>query len=160
MELFKDETLAIRTPEKPAVKGHVQIEAAKDITRMDKEDFAELMSAGSFSSNVLFEALGAHGTNILITEENGLRVDVLARTEGDGLNFQWEPQKLSPEDMDAVAAKIKDNCDYIGQEKKPTAAPVQEKQQPPETISVPDDKKTEGGKRSKNYLVRQLERIP
>ncbi len=159
MEIFKDQLLTVSTPEKPAVKGHVQVVAPMAMNEFTKDDFAELLSAGSFSSNVLFEALGAQGTNILITEGEGVRVDVLARTEGDGVEFQWEPQQVSPEDMESIATKIKDKCDYIGQEGKPKPEVVEIKKTP-DTITVSEEEQKEAGKRSKNYLVRQLERIP
>lgn len=161
MALYHDATVSIDVPQKPATKGHLAVAfAPRDFASGSAEDFAELLSAASFCSNALFEALGAHGTNIIVTEDaQGVRADVLARMEGDGIDLRWTPMQLLPQEMDDLAARVKDRCDYIGAEKKPAKKPVAPRPSAESMEAEPAD--DEGpGKRAKNYLVRQLERIP
>jgi hypothetical protein len=65
--------------------------------------------------------LGAHGTNIFIT--NGVSagqtiahfaINVIPRKEGDNINLQWKPKQLSEEEMSTVELKIKENTRNIG----------------------------------------------
>ena len=58
----------------------------------------------SYGTTALFELLGAQGTNIILNEsEEQLCIDVVARSENDGLNFLWEPKQGDPNELKDVA---------------------------------------------------------
>ncbi len=161
--LYEDKIIKVELPQTPAAKGHLVItSSAAKFDLLDPDSAAHVLSAASFSSNLIFEAAHAHGTNIILTDLDGVRCDVVARTEGDGINFDWTPLQLPPDELDKISDKIKDKCDYIGV--KEEKAPKIDKD------SKEDDKKSQGKKvisgnaddwvKEKNYLLRQLDRIP
>lgn len=156
IELYKDVVVEMFSPEKPATKGHVRLAA---IDNLSPEDFAHVLSAASFASNALFEQLGAHGSNILLSDIGGVHADVLLRTEGDEVGLHWTPTPGDQQELEEVAAKIKDRCDYI--DVKQSDRPIVRKEQKP----MPQQDEEEEGQESSekkvtNYLLKKLDRIP
>ena len=108
----------------------------------------------SYAATAIFEGLGAEGTNIIISngKDSSQRyphivLDVLPRKTNDGLDFKWEPKKITPEDMDTIKDKIKDKADVINyKEDKPKAES--------------DEKSSASILNEDNYIVRHLRRIP
>ena len=133
-----------------ASKGHVQI-YPKDITdsadHMPEDIFEYMMMAANYCSAVLFELLGAHGTNLIMTEGPNFHISIIERMQNDGLNFQWQPEKGDDADLEQSAKAIKDAI-IVG-EAKPAVGIVQE---------APIEITEEEGK--KNYLLQSLERLP
>ena len=97
---------------------------------------------------------------------------MLARTEQDGLDVMWKPKSFTPQELDEIAAKIKDKCDYIdapgkevqSKEKKDAATPSAPKQENRQEGGQQEEalyrKPKEGWTAQKNYLLKQLERLP
>lgn len=170
LELYKDDTVTIATPELPAKTGHLTVKSAQQsIDGMSEDDFAHLCSAALFSSNALFEQGGAEGTNIIIDDLGSLKAHVITRTNDDKLKLQWEAKPADQQALDEAAAKIKDKCDYIDvqppeEERPPTSettsqdpAPSQERE---EADDAPDGKEEEKNDRVRNYLLDKLDRLP
>ncbi|HJX05387.1 MAG TPA: HIT family protein [Candidatus Nanoarchaeia archaeon] len=159
---YEDDNLIAILPAKPAVPGHIKIMPKQHFTKLEElsDELVEgLFFLANFSSASVFEALQAHGTNIILNEgDNHLVIDVIPRKEGDNLNFSWKPKELSPEEMDEIHNRINDKAFVIGKEKKeeeakpvPELKPFEEKKE--EVIKIPKEDRI-------NYLIKQLLRIP
>lgn len=184
--LYKDSFFELLAPEKPLVKGHARFKAG-GLKDLSPNIFSFLLSSSSVVSSLLFEASGAHGTNIVARlSDDSFLIDVLARSDSDGVNLLWDPLPLSPQELDDIAKKIKDECDLIGVEKPKESSPsgpepVVIKSDSPSlssSSSSPDSSSDSGSsskpssdsssqsssddywRREKNYLLRQLDRIP
>ncbi|MBW2982896.1 hypothetical protein KY327_01175 [Candidatus Woesearchaeota archaeon] len=161
LELYKDGTVTITTPELPAKKGHLTVKSAKQsMDELSEDDFAHLCSAALFSSNALFELGGAEGTNIIIDDLGSLKAHVITRTNDDKLKLQWDAKPADQQALDEASSKIKDKCDYIDAEpaekeaSTPAETPVREK----EPDKEPEE--DEGSDRVRNYLLDKLDRLP
>jgi histidine triad (HIT) family protein len=189
MIAYEDDNLIVVLPSKPATLGHIKIMPKNHFTRLDElsdELVEELFFLANFSSSAVFEALKAHGTNIILTEsDNHLAVDIIPRKDGDGLNFLWKGKQLSVTEMDEAYLKIKDKAFTVGkQEKKEEPkmmleAPRTMKIETPIQSFAPapvDAKKLDAKSDSKeeakeevlkipkedktNYLIKHLQKIP
>jgi len=159
--VYEDDNLVAILPTKPAVPGHVKIMPKQHYTKLEEmsdELVEELFFLSNFASSSAFEAMRAHGTNIIMNEsDNHLTVDVIPRKEGDGMNFLWKPKQMTPEELDSIHSKIKDKAFVIGnkenkkEEEKPVVLLPEDKKE--EVIQIPKEDKT-------NYLIKQLTKIP
>jgi|FLOH01.1.fsa_nt_gi diadenosine tetraphosphate (Ap4A) HIT family hydrolase len=150
--LYEDEIGRAFFPENAAAKGHIIVEPIKKIDSIENISEAELehlFYLANYTATVLFETLGAQGTNIITEEENGFKINIIARKQDDGLDFQWEPKQLSQGDLESVTSSISGKM-VIGQREEFKQTPVIEDQ--PEDRSMNDDEE--------NYLLKQLDRIP
>ncbi|MFH1642726.1 MAG: HIT domain-containing protein [Nanoarchaeota archaeon] len=106
-------------------------------------------------SVAIFESLAAPGTNIFIT--NGIAADqkvahfminIVPRSENDGINLQWQPRQLNEEEMSTIELKLKEESAHIGgfQDSKPIEKIRHNTIEP---ITGED-----------NYLLKSLRRIP
>ncbi len=159
--LYEDPIITIRLSEKPAAKGHIEVLPQKECTKLsdlsDKE-IEHLFYGASYSASMVFEGLGAHGTNILVNENNEqLCVHVVPRVEGDGLNFLWQPKPAAPEELKEVAKKIKDVLDYdLWVEQNPEKAKAAQNKGKQKPVGELKD----GGDGKVNYLLKSLRRTP
>lgn len=152
-----DKLLAFLNPT-PACIGHVTIVPKKHFPIIENvPDFvvADMFKIANKISSVIFESLGAQGTNIIVNNgvEAGQKkphvsVDVLPRREKDNLDFQWKPKQLTEEEMSTVELKIKEATKNIGDFEKEKAEPVKL------------DKKPEKISGQESLLIKQLERLP
>lgn len=158
--LFEDEHLAILLAPKPSVAGHVLIAPKQHAAILEQvPDFVigKLFDKANKVSIAVFEALGAEGTNILVSNgiaagqtSNHCIVNVLPRRENDGLDFAWKTKQLSEEEMSTVELKLKDETKNIG---------VFEKEKPkPKELPKPQEVKQDDAE--VNYLIKQLQRVP
>lgn len=164
--LYEDNVSLVMLPKESAVLGDIYVFPKQHAPFF--EDVPDIvaqhcMFLANHAASAIFESLGAHGTNIIV--RNGpqaggrpphLAIEVISRKQDDGINLQWTPQSLTPEEMDDVAKKIRDKSDVLAAEK------VHGK---PEKIEVKEQKgeKKEGSgsiEGEDNYWVRDLRRIP
>ncbi|MBW2991053.1 HIT family protein [Candidatus Woesearchaeota archaeon] len=157
--VYEDDTLIAVLPSKPAAVGHIRIMPKQHFSKLEELDddlVQDLFFLANFSSASVFEALQAHGTNIILNEsDNHLAIDIIPRKENDGLDFTWKPKQLTPEEMDETYNKIKDKAFVVGkaeQEPKPAETPAEAVKEE-EIIKIPEEEKT-------NYLIKHLEKIP
>jgi hypothetical protein len=159
--LFSDSVLKINLPEKPFCKGHIQVKfnSQKKFEDRDDKEIEEMFFSGSYSASALFELLGAHGTNIILTEFDNeeTKLDVLSRFEGDKLNFTWTPIAITPLEIADTAKSIKDNIDMI---KWQIEHPEEGKKEYAieKKIEEIKEKKTDSGEVKVNYLLKSLNR--
>lgn len=116
--IYQDERVLCTIPDQASAKGQINIYSKaeeKSMEKLSQEDAAHLFQIASLASRVVFEALKAHGTNILLMSgevddnpEGKLVVQVLPRWQNDALQgLAWEPKKPSY-NQDEVVSKIKD----------------------------------------------------
>lgn len=189
MIVYEDDNLIVVLPSKPAILGHIKIMPKNHFTKLEElsdELVEELFFLANFSSSAVFEALKAHGTNIILTESDShMAVDIIPRKEGDGLNFLWKGKQLSVVDMDESYSKIKDNDFTLGKQDKDEelkvmpGAPISMKVEAPIQKFPPAPKETKkldaasGSKEEAkedvlkipkedktNYLIKHLQKIP
>ncbi len=153
--IYEDNLAIAFLVEKPAAKGHVAIlpkKPAKFVEDISIEDLQHLFYLSSFTATTLFESLGAQGTNILASEDDGFRIDVIARMQEDGLNFQWQPKQMSSGDLDAMTSGISSNIIFKDEEAEGPA------KHPPAQADQVDD--ISAGSEEENMMIKHLERIP
>ena len=166
--LYADSIMSISLSSNPMTKGHVEVRPvskAKSIQDLPDDEVVHLFFGASYAASALFELIGAQGTNMILNEsENQLCIHVLARFENDGLNFLWQPNKASPEELSSTASSIKDKIDYVLWAKDHPEEAKKSKEGPKlskgatQTIKVEVDEKT--GDEKTNYLLKSLRRIP
>ncbi len=155
--LFSSENVAVMLHPEPAAIGHMIVVPRKHYAIIEQvPDFVmgEMMTVSNKSLMALFESIRAEGTNIII--QNGVgagqkyphcMMEIIPRTQNDGLNLQWKPTQLDPQVMDQAEAQIKEKAKVIGEFEKP-----QEKKQKIE--------KVEEAKPEDDYLIKHFERLP
>jgi diadenosine tetraphosphate (Ap4A) HIT family hydrolase len=157
--MFEDDDIIIYLPEKPAANGHLKVFTKKQydcLEDVEEEVSEEMFYAASYAATALFEMFGGQvGTNIICNNALFMNkrptMDVLARREKDGLDFQWKPKQMKPEDMDSVSKKIKDKADLIG---------VKVEKKEPENLDESTAEKIEAKPDEEDYTVSSLTRIP
>ena len=107
-------------------------------------------------STIIFEALQAQGTNIII--QNGIAagqkqphalINIIPRRKGDNLNFLRRPKQLNEEEMSTIELKLNEETQKVGEFEKEKEKPIEEKKT--EEVDVNE---------KENYMIKQLERIP
>ena len=135
MVIYEDEKVRAIIPNNASAKGQVTLYSKKEsqyIEKLSQEDSAYLFFTASMVSKVVFEAVKAQGTNILLmsgeSDDNpsgALAIHILPRWQDDGLQgLIWEPKRPSY-NLDDVASKIKDkawNVKFEGKIKKEITA--------------------------------------
>jgi histidine triad (HIT) family protein len=156
--IYEDAAVMAIMSDEPTIFGHLLVFPKNHHATLEEVDdkvVAQMFYVASYAATAIFEGLGAEGTNIIISngKDSSQRyshivLDVLPRKTNDGLDFKWEPKKLTPEDMDGAMEKIKDKADemdYQGEDKPKVSG---EKKTAPSSLD------------EDNYIVRHLRRIP
>lgn len=156
--VFEDDDAAIMLHPSPAMPGHVIALPKQHFTILEQTPdtiVRKLAALANKASTALVNVLGATGTNVIV--ENGtaaeqqvphISVNIIPRVDGDGLNFQWNPKKISDEQMSLIELQMKENTKSLGVE--------EEKKEP---LNIDDAKKAEPVKND-DYRVKQLKRRP
>ncbi|MFH1771121.1 MAG: HIT family protein [archaeon] len=149
--LYEDRMAVAVLPKKAVTKGHIIIFPKKEtrvIDELSEDESEHLFYLASYTATVLFETLGAHGTNMITHEGEEFYIEVIARNENDGLNLQWEPSQVSSEELEEATKSISSRM--ILEEKV-------EADNPPKIPDQPEDKMSDD---ENNYMIKQLTRIP
>lgn len=157
--VYEDETAAVMLHKSPAMPGHLLVVPKEHFTIMEQTPDSvvrKLAALSNKASTALVQVLGAAGANLIIENGTGaeqqiphLSLNIIPRVNGDGINFQWQPKKLSEEQMGLAELQLKEQTKSIG---------VEPEKREPVTL---DDAKPKGEAVQKSsYLTRQLKRIP
>ena len=153
-----DEAIVARSPE-PCSPGHVLIVPKEHFTILEQiPDFitGHLFSIANRMSTAIFERMKVHGTNVIA--QNGVAagqkiahfaINVIPRSENDGLGFNWQPIQISDEDLSTTELQLKEESKKIGDFQKEKKEPIKL-----------DDKKETIKSNAEDYKLRQLRRIP
>lgn len=120
-KVFENENFTAFLKSTPAVGGHIVLSPKKHFTileQMPDDLCGEMFSISNTLSSILFEVIGAEGTNIIINNGINQKVphvsaNILPRKEGDNLNVEWKPKQLDKEEMGVVELKLKEACKGI-----------------------------------------------
>ncbi len=141
--IYEDEECVAYLHATPASPGHVVITPKEKYTVI--EELPELLCGHLFvvanrMAGVLFETLGAHGTNLLIQngtaagqKEAQVQLHVIPRKENDGLNFLWKPTE-DKEKAEVAMIKLNECSTKIvlkDDKKKEVMSDVQEQSETP-----------------------------
>jgi diadenosine tetraphosphate (Ap4A) HIT family hydrolase len=133
-----------------ATLGHIKVFPKKEVKKVQDLDDAtleHLFLIASYAATVVFETLGAEGTNIVAhSNKDSFYIDVLPRKMNDGLGIRAEPKAIPEAEVEDAKNRIKDKADYIGVEQKDAA---------PEQISKETKEQDES-----SYMVKHLDRSP
>src|SRR3989338_11354367 len=156
--LYDDGAVVVLLDEHPAAAGQSIVTMRRHFSIIEQVPDAlvgTLFSVANKVSTATFEALGAQGTNLLVS--NGIAagqeaahalITVVPRMQGDGLLPKWKPKQLSEEEMSTVELMLKEQTKHIGAFEEGENEPVN-LDAPPKQLEKEDD-----------YLLRQLRRIP
>ena len=156
--LYEDSSVFVMHAPAPAAAGHCLVipkEHFPIIEQVPDYIVGDVFKAANTVSQVIFDAVGAHGTNIILEngpaagqKESHVIVHVVPRAEGDGMPLTWTPQKLSEEEMSTVQLQLQELAKDIGEfEKKEKSKPIETEKKPEK---IDED----------SYLVKRLQRIP
>lgn len=94
----------------PATKGHVRVMPTEQTIIFEQasdEVAGELFSVANNLSSTLFEILQAKGSNLIIQngqaagqDENQLSLNIIPRFDEDNLNFIWQSEPASQEELE------------------------------------------------------------
>jgi len=167
-QVYEDENIyAFLSPTAAAI-GHIIVTTKRHYPILEEVPDIEvknLFSIANKLSMILFENLNIKGTNLIINngvsagqDEAHIIIHIIPRNEDDGLDFNWEPKKLSEEELSTIELQYKQFTDNVVVETPQEAPPQQpiQNNQPKE-----DEPQRKPQKRSEdNYLIKQLRRIP
>ena len=158
-KIYEDDKVVAVLDERPAAPGHVLVLPKEHYPILEQVPdfvFRHAFNIANKISIALFETLHSQGTNIIVN--NGLAggqesahfmINIIARKEGDGLNFQWTPKQLSEEEMSTIELQMKEQTKAIGQFEEEKAKPIEMEAKAKKISS------DEG-----NYLWKKARRIP
>lgn len=151
--LYEDPWVDVVVPMDAAAQGHLQVRSKLEVTTLDALTDAQiehLYFVASYAGTAIFELIGAQGTNMILTEnDSSLCIDIIARTENDGLNVLWSPTEPGQAQIERDAKAIKDAVDII----------VWHEQQGDKPSPV-NNESSSPIQSSENYLIKHLHRHP
>jgi len=155
--LYLNEDFAVIIPDKIYAPGHILVVPTEHHTileQVSKKQVGVLFNAANKVSSLLFEGLGAHGTNLMIRngipagqEVGHVAIEVVPRWQQDNIALQWQPLQLSDEVFDTAFLKLSNLKETIVEQ--------------PEEEQVVEIKETpKEAPKSVDYRIKALRRIP
>jgi len=164
--IYEDAVCIATLPGNGATLGHIKVfpkQHSHMLEQFDDDISVQLLSVATQASMAVFEAVGAHGTNIIINngisgEREHITINVIPRKDGDKLDFMWKGKQSSQDDLEKVKAKLIAHTQFLGYQiaKEPHAKQAKT----PEVAAKELPKETEEDDDSDDFLIRQLDRIP
>lgn len=158
--IYEDDTLIGFLEETPASYGHITLTPKQHLPIFENYDdnlISHIFNTANKISSVLFDSLNIQGTNLLIN--NGVAagqkyphflLHIIPRTENDNLQLEWEPKKISEDEMNSAEQQLKSAASNVVVVKEKKTEVV--KDQETEILETKDDEE--------NYLIKHLRRIP
>ena len=123
-KIYEDDEIMAFLDVNGATQGHTFLAPKKHypiFEQVPDHIVAQLFELSNKISTALFESLKVQGTNVFVA--NGVSagqsvahftINIIPRTEGDGVNLQWQPRQLSEEEMSTVEIKVKEGAKHLG----------------------------------------------
>lgn len=124
--IYEDSVCCAFLSSDAAALGHIQVIPKQHFQTLEEIPdpiTAQLFYVASYAASAVYEGLASNGTNIICNNGAGAAgkghvvIEIIPRKENDGLNYLWEPKKLTPADFDDALKKLKDKADYISLKK-------------------------------------------
>jgi len=151
-KIYEDEVLVCVMDVRPATRGHVVVVPKQHYFvsgQMDEKITKHVFDVANKLSRIVFEAMGAEGTNILVS--NGFAagqkiehfvVHIIPRYKDDGLKFDWEGLTVGEEDITKDMDKIRGMVGNLtNKEPEKVEEIVEEKQNPKEEVVYEDEER-------------------
>ncbi|MBD3313389.1 HIT domain-containing protein [Candidatus Woesearchaeota archaeon] len=161
-KIYEDDKVVVIPHDKPATEGHVLVipkEHYAIIEQVPDYIVSHAFSIANKMSVALFESLNAQGTNIIVNngvaagqESAHFFINVIARREGDGMDFQWRPKQLGEEEMSTIELQIKEQTKSVGE--------FQQEKEKPIEMQTKTRKISSGTEEKENYLLKRFRKIP
>ena len=155
-KLYEDEDIIAVLNPTPAVFGHSLIFPKKHFTiiqQAPEEIVKKMFHVAQQISGIIFDALGAEGTNVMLNEgfvagqkHAHVLIHVIPRKKDDGLGFEWPQKQIPEESMNRIYELLK------VPEGKTAEKPLKEAE-PLKTEEKKDISK-------EDFRIKQLRRIP
>lgn len=133
--LFENDKLFAMLSPQPSTPGHVLVLPKNHSPILELvPDFvvADMFKVANKMSICLFEAFGAHGTNLLVQngppagqKNNHAMIHIIPRMENDGLDLSWTPKQASDEDLTKIAGIINESTKSVGSFEREKPKPVE-----------------------------------
>jgi histidine triad (HIT) family protein len=156
--IYEDEVCIAILHESPANYGHALVVPKEHYVIMEEipDNILEhLFSVSNLISSALFESLNIQGTNILVNngtdagqENPHFLINIIQRTENDGINFEWNAKPAAEDDLKTAELKLNQYTKNLVFEK--------EKPKPLEINREPEEINND----EENYMVRSLKKMP
>ena len=121
--IYRDETVSILMPSNVSSPGELFVVPNTHeilFENLSDELSAHMAVIANKASVALVSALKCEGTNLLVQsgEPAGQSfshaiIRVIPRFSGDSLSFEWEPQKLSEDEMSTIELKLREACKAV-----------------------------------------------
>jgi histidine triad (HIT) family protein len=115
--VFENEYLLAFLDIRPLAEGHTLVLPKRAVARFEDltpEEAAELGRQLTVIARKVVAATAAEGCNILLNngqvagqEVPHVHFHIIPRRAGDGLGYRWRPQRRSPEELSALAERIR-----------------------------------------------------
>ncbi len=157
--VYEDDVVFAMHHAEPATSVHLVVVPKQHtpiLEKMPDQDLGKLFSVVNKLSTLVFDKLGAHGTNIIL--QNGTaagqslphtQVHIIPRHQNDKISFEWQPKQLSDDDMATVELTLKGQAKSVGVFEKEKKV-IEEKK--PEQVEEKED--------VVDYRLKRLERLP
>jgi histidine triad (HIT) family protein len=171
MMIYEDDICAAILSKKPASLCHVILFPKKHLTILEQvsdSDFGHMLNVSNKISRGMFESLNIQGTNIFIQngidagqEEPHFIINIIARVEKDDVRLNWEPRKLSEEEMSTIELKYKEFTEgsVFKEEKKQHEISAPEEKEEKTVIKKPQNNDDEE-EQEENYQLRYFNKSP
>jgi histidine triad (HIT) family protein len=156
--IYEDDICISILHENPANYGHALVIPKQHhiiIEEIPDKIVEHLFSIANLISSTLFESLNIQGTNILVNngtsagqENPHFIINIIPRTENDGINFEWSAKPAAEGDLKTAELKLNQYTKGIVFSED-AQKPVEIKKEPEELI-VDEE----------SYMIRQLKKIP
>jgi len=145
--VYEDDMVKAVLDINPANKGHIIVFPRKHyqfLFTIPDNEVARLFQVANKLSKVVFEIVGAQGTNIFAANGQAagqnaphVLVHVIPRFENDNIGLAWNPKKIEDKEMEEIFAKLKEQKVTVGEEKPVIEEVKIEKEEVEETQRLP-----------------------
>ncbi len=156
-EVYEDDNILAVLDINPATKGHTIVIPKvhySNLYEIPNNEFLGMLSVTRALMYALMLSQGATNVDMLYTQELAkgnfsphALLHLLPRYKEDTVNYVWQPEKPSPEEMLATQQSIQSAISNVSQEKQAVPPPPQPVQQappqPPKQEPKPEPKKEE-----------------
>jgi len=145
--VYEDDIVKAVLDINPANKGHIIVfpkQHYQFLFMMPDNEVARIFQVANKLSKVVFEVIGAQGTNIFVANgaaagQNAphVLVHVIPRFENDNVGLAWNPKKIEEKEMEEIASKLREKKITVGEEKPVIEEVKVEKEEVEEPQRIP-----------------------
>lgn len=183
--VYEDQHASIVYGHNSVTLGHLKIYPKPKVSALEDlpaKTIAHLFQLATRCASLLFDGLQAQGSNIILNDgknanqhDDNICIDVIARSEKDGLSFVWQPKQGDINQVKQIASEISSK---VIVHEKPVEIAVEKPKVDEKKVMVAEVKKEEPTKekaqnptpenkeeetlfdKKKNFLLYELMRLP